>query len=124
MTWKKFSIHARVGVMAWLLALSAAIPYAIADGAFVLPQGVFRLTGGTSFLRATESYDTRGEKVALGTTLGTTAQALVPALHPTSQVEVSITREDLACEYGLTDVVSLSLQLPMYLHARAKVIQN
>ena len=88
------------------------------------PKGVFRFTGGTSFLTATESYGNTGEKSALGAMLGTTVQALVPALHPTSKVEIPITHEDLAFEYGLTDALSLSMQLPMYLHASAKVTQN
>jgi len=101
-----------------------AVPHAVADDAFVLPKGVFRFTGGTSLLTATESYGNKGEKSALGAMLGTTVQVLVPALHPTSKVKVSITREDLAFEYGLTDALSLSMQLPMYLHASAKVMQN
>ncbi len=108
----------------WLLALSAVIPQALANDAFVLPKGVFRLTSGTSFLTATESYGNTGEKSTLGAMLGTAVQALVPALHPTSKVEVSITREDLAFEYGLTDALSLSMQLPLYLHASAKVTKN
>jgi hypothetical protein len=108
--------------MVWWLAL--VVPNAVANDAFVLPKGVFRLTSGTSFFTATESYGNTGEKSALGAMLGTTVQALVPALHPTSKVEVSITREDLAFEYGLTDTLSLSIQLPMYVHARARVIQN
>jgi len=124
MTWKKFAVGALAGVMAWLLSSSVAVPHAVADDAFVLPKGVFRFTGGTSLLTATESYGNKGEKSALGATLETTVQVLVPALHPTSKVEVSITREDLAFEYGLTDALSLSMQLPMYLHARAKVMQN
>ena len=110
--------------MAWLLSSSVVVPQAIANDAFVLPKGVFRLTSGTSFLTATESYGNTGEKSALGAMLGTTVQALVPALHPTSKVEVSITREDLAFEYGLTDALSLSMQLPLYLHASAKVTKN
>lgn len=108
----------------WLLALSAVIPQALANDAFVLPKGVFRLTSGTSFLTATESYGNTGEKSTLGAMLGMAVQALVPALHPTSKVEVSITREDLAFEYGLTDALSLSMQLPLYLHASAKVTKN
>src|SRR5882724_11675376 len=93
MAQKKFSVFAFAGVMAWLLASSAGIPHAVADDAFVLPKGVLRLTGGTSLITAKESYGNTGEKFALGATLGTTVQALVPALHPTSKVEISITRE-------------------------------
>ena len=124
MTWKKLSVRALAGVIAWLLSLSVAVPRAVANDAFVLPKDVLRFTGGTSFLTATESYDNKGEKSALGATLGTTVQVLVPALHPTSKVEVAITREDLAFEYGLTDALSLSMQLPMYLRASAKVLKN
>src|SRR5215467_10118779 len=111
----KVAVFAFAGVMAGLLALSAVIPPAMADDAFVLPKGVFRFTDGTTFLTAKEIYDNTGEKSPLGATLGTTVQALVPALHPTTRVEVSITREDLAFEYGLADAVSLSIQLPLYL---------
>jgi len=124
MAQKKFSVFAFAGVMAWLLASSAGIPHAVADDAFVLPKGVLRLTGGTSLITAKESYGNTGEKFALGATLGTTVQALVPALHPTSKVEISITREDLALEYGLTDALSLAIRLPIYLRATAKVVKN
>jgi hypothetical protein len=124
MMWKKSAIGALVGVMVWLLSSRVVVPDAVANDAFVLPKGVFRLTSGTSFLTATESYGDTGEKSALGAMLGATVQALIPALHPTSQVEVSITRQDLAFDYGLTNALSLSMQLPMYLHARAQVTKN
>ena len=131
----RFAIALTVCVASVAVAFGAA--QAWADDAFVLPEGVFRFTAATTSAFATQGFDSDGNRVALGSALGTQVKSAGTvlnsasggafpgqawgALNPGVSVNASILREDLAFEYGASERVTWSIQVPLYLSSQVKV---
>ncbi|OFZ18931.1 MAG: hypothetical protein A2X94_13350 [Bdellovibrionales bacterium GWB1_55_8] len=104
---------------------------AYADDAWVLPGGVFRLITGATFVNSSQEFDGSGEKHELGPELsqkvlqtGLSLGLPWSTLNPEIHMKTAIFRQDFAIEYGLTDLMSLSVQLPLYFNADVTATSN
>ncbi|OFZ00944.1 MAG: hypothetical protein A2Z97_04635 [Bdellovibrionales bacterium GWB1_52_6] len=105
-------------------------PDLLADDAFVLPEGVFRFTAGSTFVNSSQFYNENRVKIEPGSALANQVKTTLTGLgagsglSPAMDVKSTISREDVALEYGLNDRTSLSLRLPLYLSVNIKTTPN
>lgn len=130
----------RVAFSVLSLATALSPSPALAEDAFTLPAGVFRLSLGSTSVSGNQAFGSGGQKAGLGAPLGAkirdtgnllnlaTSNAFPggswSSLNPGAEVEANVFREDLALEYGLTPRLSLSAQVPLYLSASVRVTRN
>lgn len=124
-----------------LISISAlGFQIAMAEDAYVLPQGVLRIISGTSSLSIKKSFDANGNKIDLGSALGSTVETTGDAVNaatantfpgaswnglgPRVNMEASLLREDVAFEYGLNNLMSISLRFPIYVNGKVEVTKN
>lgn len=105
---------------------------ALANDALTIPKDVFRLTFNTSIISIEDEYDSHGDKVKLGTSLGNqvNGMGIMAGLwgpgdqNPQVSPKIEIIREDYSLEYGIADGVNFLLQIPTYPYAKSDINPN
>ena len=93
-----------------------------ANDAFTFPKHVSRVTLNTSIVSIVDQFDSEGEKSKLFKSSEDSAKLAIPGASLDPQID--ILREDFAVEYGVTDKVSLQIQVPVYFASKFSLNAN
>ncbi len=93
-----------------------------ANDAFTFPKHVSRVTLNTSIVNIVDQYDSEGKKNKLFKSSEEAAKLAIPGASITPEIDV--VREDFAFEYGVTDKVSVQLQVPVYFASKFSLNAN